>query len=119
MQTRGNILDLLMAESIKAELKTKRGLIIQPGAIGDSILTLPLAAFLKKALPLGGLDILSHTEYTGIFPGRTCIDSVSSIDAIDLHRLFVSPKDFTLENKDPLIKTFSDYSWIVTFKGVR
>jgi heptosyltransferase-3 len=117
VQTESNILDLLMAESIKAELKTKRALIIQPGAIGDCILTLPLASFMKNALNLGGLDFLGHTEYIGIFPGRTCIDGISSIDSIDLHRLFIDSKDFTLADRDPLIKTFSEYSWIITFLG--
>ena len=117
MRTEDNILDLLMAESLKAEQKTKRALIIQPGAIGDCILTLPLAAFIKASLQLGGLDMLGHTEYIGFFPGRTCIDSVSSIDSVDLHRLFADPNDFILPDRDPLIKTFSAYSWIVTFMG--
>ena len=117
MQTESNILDLLMAESIKAELKTKRALIIQPGAIGDCILTLPLASFMKQTLSLGGVDFLGHTEYIGIFPGRTCIDSISSIDSIDLHKLFLDSKEFTLDDRDPLIKTFSEYSWVVSFLG--
>jgi heptosyltransferase-3 len=117
MQVESNILDLLMAESLRAELKTKRALIIQPGAIGDCILTLPLAAFMKNALHLGSVDFLGHTEYVGIFPGRTCIDSISSIDSIDLHRLFMDSKEFVLADRDPLIKTFSEYSWIISFLG--
>jgi heptosyltransferase III len=117
MQTEKNILDLLRDESLKADLQTKRALIIQPGAIGDCILTLPLASFIKYTLHLGSMDFLGHTEYIGFFPGRTCIDSVSSIDSIDLHRLFVDSKDFTLADNDPLIKVFSDYSWIITFLG--
>ena len=106
-----------MAEGVKAELKTKRALIIQPGAIGDCILTLPLASFMKNTLYLGGIDFLGHTEYIGIFPGRTCIDGISSIDSIDLHRLFIDSKEFVLADRDPLIKTFSEYSWIVSFLG--
>ncbi len=117
MQTDSNILDLLMAESFQAELKTKRALIIQPGAIGDCILTLPLASFMKNVLHLGGVDFLGHTEYIGIFPGRTCVDGISSIDSIELHRLFTDSKDFVLADRDPLIKTFSEYSWIVSFLG--
>lgn len=117
MNTENNILDLLMAESIKAELKTKRALIIQPGAIGDCILTLPLASFMKNALNLGNVDFLGHTEYIGIFPGRTCIDGVCSIDSIDIHRLFIDPNEFVLADRDPLIKAFSEYSWIISFLG--
>lgn len=117
MQADSDILDLLRAESIEAERKAQRALIIQPGAIGDSILTLPLAAFLKESLKLGVVDVLGHTEYVGILPGRTCINRISSIDSIDLHRLFVESTSFNLEDRDPLIHAFADYAWILTFMG--
>lgn len=117
MKAESDILDLLRAQSIEAERKAQRALIIQPGAIGDSILTLPLAAFLKETLQLGGVDVLGHTEYVGILPGRTCINRISSIDSIDLHRLFIEPKAFNLADRDPLIHAFAGYAWIVTFMG--
>lgn len=117
MPAESNILDLLVAEGIKAELNTKRALIIQPGAIGDCILTLPLVSYMKKSLKLGSVDLLGHTEYIGFFPGRTCVDGISSIDLIDLYRLFADSREFTLADRDPLIKTFSEYSWIVSFLG--
>jgi heptosyltransferase-3 len=117
MESNSDILDLLRAESIKAERKAQRALIIQPGAIGDSILTLPLAAFLKDTLHLGGVDVLGHTEYIGILPGRTCINRISSIDSLDLHRLFREQKTFNLADHDPLLHAFSGYVWIVTFMG--
>ena len=117
MQADSNILDLLRAESIEADRKSQRALIIQPGAIGDSILTVPLAAFLKESLQLGGIDVLGHTEYVGILPGRTCINRISSIDSIDLHRLFLESKTFNLADRDPLIHAFAGYTWIVTFMG--
>ncbi len=94
-----------------------RGLILQPGAIGDCILTLPLAAYMKDSLQLGGVDILGHTDHVGFLPGRSCIDGVRSMDAIELHRLFVEPGTFELRDRDPLIDVFSDYAWIVTFLG--
>ncbi len=94
-----------------------RGLIVQPGAIGDCILTLPLAAFMKDALRLGGIDLLGHTEYIGILPGRSCIDGVRSIDSMDLHRLYAKTETFDLADPDPLITAFSDYAWIATFLG--
>jgi len=112
-----DILDLVMAEDMKAMLKTKRALIIQPGAIGDCILTLPLASFLKNVLNFGYVDLLGHTEYIGYFPGRTNIDKVSSIDLMDIHRLFLKPSEFELEDRDPLIKAFCEYTWIVSFMG--
>ena len=117
MRANDNILDLLRKKAAEAARKAQRGVILQPGAIGDCILTLPLAAFMKDVLGLGSVDILGHSEYVGFLPGRTCIDSIRSIDSIALHRLFVDTKAFDLKDRDPLISTFSGYAWIVTFLG--
>ena len=117
MQTHDNILDLLQEKGAEAARKMLRGLILQPGAIGDCILTLPLAAYMKDSLQLGGIDILGHTQYVDFLPGRSCINGVRSMDAMELHRLFLEPGAFELKDRDPLINTFSDYVWIVTFLG--
>lgn len=117
MHANNDILNLLREQGAEATRKTQRGLILQPGAIGDCILTLPLAKFMKDSLGLGGIEILGHSEYIGILPGRSCIDSIRSIDSADLHRLFVDTKDFDLADGDPLINAFADYAWIVTFLG--
>lgn len=117
MQTHDDILDLLREKGVEVTRKMLRGLILQPGAIGDCILTLPLAAYMKDFLQLGGVDILGHTDHVGFLPGRSCIDGVRSMDAMELHRLFVEPGTFELEDRDPLIDVFSDYAWIVTFLG--
>ena len=117
MQVNDDILSLLREEGVQAARKSQRAVILQPGAIGDCILTLPLAAFMKDVLGLGGVDIFGHAEYVGLFPGRTCVDGISSIDSMELHRLFVEPNDFDLADRDPLISTFAGYSWITTFMG--
>jgi heptosyltransferase-3 len=117
MPVEGNILDLLQQKVAQMAREMQRAVILQPGAIGDCILTLPLAKFMKDNLQLGGVDILGHTEYTGILPGRTCIDGIRSIDSMDLHRLFVEKNTFDLADRDPLINAFQDYAWIVTFLG--
>lgn len=117
MQVNNDILALLQEKADQMAREAQRGVILQPGAIGDCILTLPLAQFMKRSLKLGGVDILGHTEYIGILPGRTCVDSVRSIDSTDLHRLFVEHKTFDLADGDPLINAFADYAWIVTFLG--
>lgn len=117
MQAHENILDMLREKGAEAARKMHRGLILQPGAIGDCILTLPLAAFMKETLRLGGIDLLGHTEYIGILPGRSCVDGVRSIDSIDLHRLYAETKTFQLADPDPLIAAFADYAWIATFLG--
>ncbi len=117
MQTNDDILNLLREKGAQAARQTQRAVILQPGAIGDCILTLPLAEFIKDSLGLGGVDILGHTEYVGILPGRTCVDGVRSIDLMDLHKLFVEPANFELADRDPLINVFADYAWILTFMG--
>ncbi|OHB59424.1 MAG: hypothetical protein A2167_01940 [Planctomycetes bacterium RBG_13_46_10] len=117
MQENDNILNLLREKGAEAARRALRGIILQPGAIGDCVLTLPLAEFMKDCLELGGVDILGHTEYIGIFPGRTCVDGVRSIDSVDLHRLFAETNTFDLLDGDALINVFSDYAWIVTFLG--
>jgi hypothetical protein len=117
MQENDNILNLLREEEAKATRRALRGVILQPGAIGDCVLTLPLAEFMKDCLGLGGVDVLGHTEYIGILPGRTCVDGIRSIDSVDLHRLFVETDTFDLVDGDALINVFGDYAWIVTFLG--
>ncbi len=117
MQVNNDILSLLSEKVAQIARETQRAVILQPGAIGDCILTLPLAKFMKDSLQLGGVDILGHTEYTGILPGRTCVDGIRSIDSADLHRLFVEPETFDLADRDPLINAFDDYVWIVTLLG--
>jgi len=112
-----DILELLREEGAEVARKSQRGLIIQPGAIGDCILSLPLAAFMKEALGLGCVDMLGHTEYIGYLPGRSCIDGVTSIDSVEMHRLFSKTEDFELVDRDPLISTFAGYAWIATFLG--
>ncbi|MBN1392149.1 MAG: hypothetical protein JW947_05030 [Sedimentisphaerales bacterium] len=112
-----NILDLLREKGAEAARGAVRGVILQPGAIGDCVLTLPLAEFMKDRLGLGGADVLGHTEYIGIFPGRTCVDSVRSIDSLELHQLFTETDKFDLADGDALINFFGNYAWIATFLG--
>jgi heptosyltransferase-3 len=117
MQTDIDILTLLEAQGAQMAKEAQRAVILQPGALGDCILTLPLVKVLKEVLNLGAVDIIGHTEYIGVFPGRSCVDGVRSLDSTDLHRLFVEPAKFDLSDWDPLINTFAAYNWIVTFLG--
>jgi len=117
MRQDDNILSLLRERAAQTAREALRGVILQPGAIGDCVLTLPLAEFMKDCLGLGGVDILGHTEYIGILPGRTCVDGIRSVDSIDLHRLFAETKVFDLADGDALINVFANYAWIVTFLG--
>jgi len=117
MKSHDDIFNLLRSKDSEAVQASKKLLILQPGAIGDCILTLPLAQFMKDMLDLGGIDIAGHTDYTSVLQDRTCIDGIRSIDSLDLHRLFVKADSFDLPDGDPLIYAFEGYSWVVTFLG--
>lgn len=117
MQAENDILSLLEARSAQLAKEAQRAVIVQPGALGDCILTLPLVKLVKEALDLGGADLVGHAEYVGILPERSCVDGIRSIDSADLHKLFVEPDRFSLADRDPLIHLFADYSWIITFLG--
>ena len=45
VQRGDDILKLLMKEGAEAAKMTQRGLILQPGAVGDCLLTLPLVSY--------------------------------------------------------------------------
>ncbi len=117
MQAENDILSLLEAQSARSAKEMKRAVILQPGALGDCILTLPLVGLVKEVLDLGGVDVVGHAEYVGILPERSCVDGIRSIESLDLHRLFVEPTRFDLADRDPLIHLFADYTWIITFLG--
>ena len=112
-----DILELVRANEALVRKAARRAVIIQPGALGDCILTLPLAQFMKKTLNLGGIDFIGRAEYMGFLPGRSCIDGIRSMDFVELHRMFVGADEFSLEDDDTLINDFAGYDWIVTFLG--
>jgi heptosyltransferase III len=112
---KSNIIDKLRKKLALASQQGRRGVILQPGALGDCILTLPLAELMKDTVCPGGVDIIGHTEYLGFLPGRSCVDAVKSLDSMSLHRLFEDENGFGLADGDPLIMSFAGYSWIVNF----
>ncbi len=117
MQVSDDILTLLEKKGAQMAKEAQRAVILQPGALGDCILTLPLVKLMQEALELGGVDIIGHADYIGFLPERSGVNSIRSIDSADLHRLFAAPNAFDLADNDPLIHLFSDYAWIVTFMG--
>jgi heptosyltransferase-3 len=117
MDKEKDILKMLSSAESQADKLSNRALIIQPGAIGDCVLMLPLAEFIKKAFKIGTVTILGRSHYMEYFPVRSCIDSIKDLDSVDLHRLFVSHKDFELADGDSLITAFAGYRHIFTFLG--
>jgi len=101
----------------RIETNIKKAAILHPGAIGDCVLLLPLAKFLKESLGCSLIELIAHTEYVGFYPGRTCIDKVRAIESLPLHRLFTAVDEFAVEQKDPLIEAFAGYEYVVSFLG--
>lgn len=62
---------------------------IQPGALGDSLLSLAVA----EQYPGLTIEMLGHLEYISVFPGRSAVATVADIDTAPLHSLFADPPD--------------------------
>ena len=55
MQTSNDILSLLEEKGAQMAKEAQRAVILQPGALGDCILTLPLVHLMQEILGLGGV----------------------------------------------------------------
>jgi ADP-heptose:LPS heptosyltransferase len=95
----------------------KKGLILHSGAIGDCLLTLPLAAYLKHTLSMTQVHFMGRLDAVGFYPRRSSIDHVRPIESLPLYRLFEPQIDFSLEDIDRLTKVFSGYEYIICFLG--
>lgn len=100
-----------------SQLPPANGVIIHPGAVGDCLLMLPLAAYMKQSMNLERLDFIGRMEYIEFYPGRTCVDRVRSLESIQMHRFFEDEASFVLEDKDRLQTAFESYEQIVSFLG--
>ena len=113
----GDILEIVAKKEAQNRQQNRAVLIIQPGAIGDCVQTLPLAEFVKTSLGVGSVRMMGRTDYIDIFCGRTCVDRVRSVDSVDLHKLFAAPDEFHIDDGDPLLSDFSGCEHIITFIG--
>jgi heptosyltransferase-2 len=100
-----------------SQCRYRKGLIVHPGAIGDCLLALPLASFMKQTLGLDQIDWIGRMEYVEFYPGRSAIDRVRSMEAIPFHRFFQDNKSFEVEDGDSLIRSFCGYEQVVSFLG--
>jgi heptosyltransferase-2 len=96
----------------------KTGVILHPGAIGDCLLTLPLVEAVKRCYALDRFDFIGVSDYIDFYPGRTCINSVRSMEGLDLHRLFDDPRTFEQADNDRLMTVFARYEQIISFMGI-
>ncbi len=107
----------IMPRDYDSQQTVRQAAIIHPGAIGDCVLVLPLASFLKNTLGYSQVHLIGRTDYISFYPRRTCIDRVRSMEQIQFHRLFESVDEFTVEQKDRLITAFADYEHVISFLG--
>lgn len=117
MRREKDILDEITEAEKQAARNANRALIIQPGAVGDCILTLPLAQKLRDCFNIGTVQMLGKSSYIDYFPGRTAVDGIRDMDSVDLYKLFVRHEEFDPEDGDLLIQAFADYQIIITFLG--
>ena len=89
-------------------------LIIQPGAVGDGVLTLPLISLLK-GFGVGHVDVMGHRDKIGFLEKKGGVDKILSLEEARLDRLFLDSSEFNLPESDALIELFASYDLIVTF----
>lgn len=102
---------------MQCQKSSKTGVILHSGAIGDCLLTLPLAEAVKRLYALDRFEFIGPADYIAYCPGRTCIDAVHSMEGLALHRLFDEPRTFEQSDNDRLITAFSRYEQIISFLG--
>jgi heptosyltransferase III len=94
-----------------------KALIIHSGALGDCVLTLKLAAFLRDALNIRVVNFIGPGDYISFMPGRTAVNGIRNIHSLKIDKMFADPADFVIEEDDPLLKIFGGYDWIISFLG--
>lgn len=95
----------------------RSGLVIQPGALGDTVLTLPLVRLVKEQLRLDEVVLMGQGERAQLLAGRSAVDKAINIDDVELYKLFQPCAMFDLPVGDRLIEVFRPYELIVTFLG--
>ena len=93
------------------------GLVIQPGAIGDGLLTVPVVRLLLGELGLARVDMMGHREYLDVLSGRSEVGQVLSLEGAGLDRLFAEASSFDVPEGDRLIELFEPYEVVVSFLG--
>jgi len=101
---------------LKKDTETKQmGLIIQPGAVGDVILTIPLIRLLRKRMGLNQVDVMGRQERMDLLAGRCEVGQIISLERSGLHKMFEESNKFELPEGDELFELFRPYDVIATF----
>jgi ADP-heptose:LPS heptosyltransferase len=90
----------------------RRILIIRAGALGDTILMLPLIRTLRQAFPQAYLEVMGYVERLQFALGEPYAHHVSPIDRTGLETLFVKDAVLPLD----LVKFFGGFDLILSYK---
>lgn len=90
----------------------RRILVIRAGALGDTILMLPLLKALRYAFPQAYLEAMGYAERLQVALGEPYAHQISSIDRRGLEAFFV--KDSALPTD--LVKFFGSFDLILSYK---
>ncbi len=93
----------------------RRALIIQPGALGDGIVTLPLGRLLLEQGGVDAVEIMGRADNLGFLAGRSVFSRVMSLEGTGLQRLFEDHDSFDVPEGDRLVDLLKPYEKIVTF----
>lgn len=63
---------------------------VHPGALGDTILALPVLAALKHRYQPAFLHMIGHPSLASFLPGRSVVDAMSSVEGIEYRQLLES-----------------------------
>ena len=77
--------------------RVMRILVGHPGALGDTILALPVLAALKETYHPAHLHVIGHPALTEVLPGRSVVDRMSSIEAAEYRALLSGWSDMPSE----------------------
>lgn len=93
----------------------RKALVIQPGAVGDVILTLPLVRYLRRERGLNRVDLMGHTQRLQYLLNRTEIAQILDMERVPLHKLFEDTPETSWDEQDELVKLFKPYELIITY----
>lgn len=90
-------------------------LVIQPGLIGDCILTLPLIGALRELHQTDSVELWAHREYAGYLAGRSDVLTTRDILEVNIAPLFGKVPNVKYAHHAQLIATLKEFDLVVAF----
>lgn len=94
-----------------------RIVVIHPGALGDTLLALPVLAALKRSYRPALLGLIGHPALVKVLPGRSVVDHMRSIDGPEFHALVGEPDRMTSDLKAVFEDADIAIAWMADAEG--